>query len=278
MDPELEQGYNVSLLRSDFPVVLEEWVLRSETFRTGADAQLDCAYDQGPRDKIDLFRCGKINAPLLVFIHGGYWQRGDKSWFSFIAVPFVESGVDVALIGYPLCPQSDMGTIIGQVRKALIWLWRNASSLGVSAEQINLGGHSAGAHLTAMMLATNWSQIGADLPDNLVKTGMPISGLYQLEPLRYTTLNDALGMDASIAHAISPQFLQPVTRAPVLVALGGSETLQFHWQMEQFVEQWSSYGTPIQSFIEPAVDHYDVINRLAESDSDIFNKLSNWLR
>ncbi len=278
IDPELERGYNVSLSRDDFQALLGGWVSRSEEFRTGADAQTDCAYDQGPQDRIDLFRCGNSNAPLLVFIHGGYWQRGDKSGFSFIAEPFVESGVNVALIGYPLCPHTDMGSIAGQIRKAIVWLWRNAEQFGVSSDRINICGHSAGGQLTAMMLATQWSGIANDVPPDLVKTGIPISGLYQLEPLRHTSINDALGMDASVAHGNSPQFFKPLTQAPLLVTLGGTETEQFFWQMNQFVEQWKPFSPSIQTFIEPGVDHFDVIDRLAEFDSSIFQKVRAWLR
>jgi arylformamidase len=278
VDSELEQGYNVSLSRPDFQALLKEWIRRSEEFRTHADSRLDCAYDQSPRDRIDLFRCGDSNAPLLVFIHGGYWQRGDKNWFSFIADAFVQSGVDVALIGYQLCPHTNMSSIVSQIRKAMVWLWRNARSLGISAERINLCGHSAGGQLTAMMLATEWNRISTDVPAFLVKTGIPISGLYQLEPLRHTTINDALGMDASCAHENSPQFLQPSTEAPILVTLGGAETGQFHSQKDQFVERWREFDAPIEAFIEPGVDHYEVINRLAESDSDIFKKIRDWLQ
>ena len=278
IDPELEQGYNVSLSRDDFPVLLGAWASRSEDFRVGADARLDCAYDEGLQDRIDLFHCGDSNAPLLVFIHGGYWQRGDKSGFSFIAEPFVENGVDVALIGYSLCPHTDLGSIAGQIRKAIIWLWRNAEQLGISSDRINICGHSAGGQLTAMMLATQWNAIASEAPTDLVKTGIPISGLYQLEPLRHTTINDALGMDASVARNNSPQFLQPVTAAPILVTLGGGETSQFHWQMDQFAERWRSAEAPIKQFIEPGVDHFEVINRLACADSAIFKKVHAWMR
>jgi arylformamidase len=277
VDSELEQGYNLSLSRPDFQALIKEWIRRSEEFRTRADSRLDCAYDQGPRNRIDLFHCGNSNAPLLVFIHGGYWQRGDKNWFSFVADVFVESGVDVALIGYQLCPHTNMSSIVSQIRTAMVWLWRNARQLGVSAERINLCGHSAGGQLTAMMLATEWNRVATDIPAFLVKTGIPISGLYQLEPLRHTTINDALGMDESCAHENSPQFLQPSTEAPILVALGGAETGQFHWQMDQFIERWKSPEVHIEAFIEPGVDHYDVINRLAESDSDIFKRIRDWL-
>jgi len=278
VDPELEKAYNLSLLRDDFQQLFGGWAVRSETFRASADAQLDCAYDNGSRDKLDLFRCGERSAPLLVFIHGGYWQRGDKSVFSFIAEPFIERGVDVALIGYQLCPVTDMSSLVSQIRKAIIWLWRNSAQSGISADRINLGGHSAGGHLTGMMLATQWNQFGDDLPNNLIKTAIPMSGLYQLEPLRHTTISDALGMDASVAHGNSPYFLKPATDAPILVTIGGGESAQLHWQTDQFVEQWSRYQVSIETHVEAGVDHFDLVNRLARGNSEIFNKVRTWLR
>jgi arylformamidase len=278
VDPELEKGYNLRLLRDDFQQLYESWATRSETFRDNADAQIDCAYDDGPRDKLDLFRCGERGAPLLVFIHGGYWQRGEKAVFSFIAGPFVERGIDVALIGYQLCPAIDMSSLASQIQKAIIWLWRNALQCGISADRINVCGHSAGGHLTGMMLATQWNQLGDDLPHNLVKAAIPMSGLYQLQPLRQTTINDALGMDASIAHDNSPYFLKPATDAPILVTIGGGESAELHWQTHQFVEKWSRYQVPIETHVEADVDHIDLVNRLARGDSEIFNKVHAWLR
>jgi arylformamidase len=278
IDPELEKGYNVRLLRDDIPQLFESWTLRSKLFCSHADAQLNCAYDDGPRDKLDLFRCGDRDAPLLVFFHGGYWQRGDKSLFSFIAEPFVERGIDVALIGYQLAPEIDLSSMVGQLRKAMIWLWRNADRYEISAHRINVCGHSAGGHLTAMMLTTGWQQFGDDLPVDLVKTAIPMSGLYQLEPLRHTTINDALGMDAEAAYNNSPYFLQPPTNAPILVTIGGDESPQLRWQTDQFVDHWGRYTAPIEVHVEPGVDHFDLANRLADCDSEFFSKAHAWLR
>ena len=278
VDAELEQGYNVRLLRNDFEKLFESWTARSSVFRGNADTQLDCAYDDGPRDRLDLFRCGERGAPLLVFIHGGYWQRGDKSVYSFVAEPFVEQGVDVALIGYQLCPDIDMASMVAQLQKAIMWLWRNAAQYGISADRINICGHSAGGHLSAMMLTTSWRQFGDDLPHNIVKTGIPMSGLYQLEPIQHTTIADALQMDTLVAHGNSPYFLKPETDAPILVTIGGGESPQLRWQTDQFIKQWSHYEAPIESHVEADVDHFDLINRLASGDSEIFNKIRGWLR
>lgn len=277
IDPVLEKGYDVRLLRDDFAQIVEGWTARSAGLRANADCQLDCAYDTGDRDKLDIFRCGEKDAPLFVFIHGGYWQRGDKSVYSFVAQSFLETGADVALIGYELCPAIDMPGMAEKMRKAVTWLWQNAADVGISADHINLSGHSAGGHLTALLLATNWDRLNPALPRDLLKSGIPISGLYQLDPLRQTTISDALRLTDQTSRANSPQFLVPATSAPVLATLGGAETPQFHWQTDQFVEAWGKHDIKLEHHVEPDVDHFDVVNRLADTSSAIFRKTRDWL-
>ncbi len=278
VDTALEAGYNVRLLVDDFDGLIENWSQRSATFASKVDSVLDQPYDTGDRDKLDVFRCGKPGAPLFVFIHGGYWQRGDKSVYSFVAESFLQAGVDVALVGYELCPSATMEGMVDKHRTAVAWLWRNAADLGISADRINLSGHSAGGHLTAMLLATDWMRFAPDLPADILKTGIPISGLYQLAPIRQTTIADALGLDTEIAARISPQFLKPNMKAPILVTLGGGETPEFHWQTDRFVEEWRKYDPSIGYHAEPDVDHFGVVERLADSDSAIFGKVHDWLR
>ena len=265
------------MLVDDFDGLINTWFQRSEQFRSTVDTSLNCQYDEGEKNKLDIFRCGKPNAPLYVFVHGGYWQRGDKSVYSFVAESFVRSGIDVALIGYQLCPESSMTGIVNQIRTALIWLWRNAHNYAISKDRINISGHSAGGHITGMILATDWQQISSDLPKDLVKTGIPISGLYQLEPLRKTTIADALGLDDVESMALSPHFFEPITTAPILVTLGGAETPEFHWQTDQFVEKWKLNEAPLEYHADPDVDHFGVVERLASKDSQIFKKISDWL-
>lgn len=269
-EAELEREYDVRKLRDDFDDLIVAWSERSSAFRAVAECRPDVSYGPGPRDRLDLFLCGRSDAPVLVYLHGGYWQRGDKSIYSFVAAPFVTRGASVVVANYDLCPTGTIGSITSQVRDAIVWLWRNAERLGLSRERIYVSGHSAGGHLTAMCLATDWSALADDLPIDVVKGGIPISGLYDLDPLRQTTINDAMAMDEASAHACSPMFLKPVSDAPVLVTLGGQETRQFHRQTERFVETWKTHGTTIEQYTEPGVDHFDVVNRLAEMDSGIF--------
>ncbi len=278
LQQEMEKAYNVRLLRDDAEAVLQDWSNRSEQFRLNADSSLDCGYGLGPKDRLDVFRGGDSDAPLYLFIHGGYWQRGDKSVYSFVAEPFVQANVNVALIGYELCPGATMTDIPGSIQRAVTWLWNNAESYGVSSERINLSGHSAGGHLTAMALATDWATLDADIPHDVIKTGIPISGLYQLEPLRRTTISDVLGLDDEETRRLSPFFHKPTSSAPILLTVGGAETGQFHWQTDQLIESWSSTDIIIGKHIEPDVDHFDILNQLADSNSEIFNYILGWLK
>jgi len=278
VDPIKEKGYNVRLLVDDFDGLISRWSDRSEKFRQNVDSSLNCQYGDGEKDKLDIFRCGEANAPLFIFIHGGYWQRGDKSVYSFVAESFINSGIDVALIGYQLCPGASMTNIVEKIQEAIIWIWRNAENYSISKNRINVSGHSAGGHITGMILATDWHQISNDLPKDVVKTGIPISGLYQLEPIRETTIADALGLDNEESLALSPHFFEPKTNAPILVTLGGGETPEFHWQTDNFVKKWKQHNAPLNYHAEPDVDHFGVVERLASIDSQIFIKVKSWLK
>ena len=277
IDPILEKGYNVRLLVEDFDGLIEKWSNRSEKFRETVDSSLNCKYGSGEKDKLDIFRSGKPNAPLFIFVHGGYWQRGDKSVYSFVAESFVNSGIDVALIGYQLCPSASMTNIVDKIREAVIWIWNNADDYAISKNRINVSGHSAGGHITGMILATNWKEISEDLPSDIVKTGIPISGLYQLDPIRETTIADALGLDDVESKELSPHFFKPHTDAPILVTLGGGETPEFHWQTDHFVDKWKEHRAPLDYFAEPKVDHFGVVERLANKESQIFKKVRDWI-
>ena len=128
-----------------------------------------------------------------------------------------------------------------------------------------------------MVLATDWREISKDLPEDIIKTGIPISGLYQLDPIRETTIADALGLDDEESLRLSPHFFYPPTQAPIMVTLGGGETHEFHWQTDNFVNKCKNFKVPLDYFAEPEVDHFGVVERLANKDSEIFHKVKEWL-
>jgi arylformamidase len=276
IDETLEAQYNARAARADYDQVMEEWIQRSEAFRSSSGGFLDAAYGPGERHRMDIFPADN-SGPTLIYLHGGYWQRGDKSAYSFVAEPFVARGVNVVLMNYSLCPEATVPGITDEVRQGLSWLYRNGSEYGLAATRINLTGHSAGGHLTAMMLATPWNEIGADLPADLVKSGIPISGLYDLEPLRNTTINRAARIDAEAVRTCSPQRLDPAPGARVLAVVGGGETRAFHDQATSLARRWSQAGARVEQHTEPGVDHFDVVNRLADPGSELFTRTLDWL-
>lgn len=278
IDPELEQQYNNMARRPDAPELLAGLAGRSADYRARADAALNCAYGDHAREMLDIFRCGSARAPLLVYLHGGYWQRGDRSMYSYLAEAFNAAGADVAIVGYPLCPEASMTQITHSVRAALAWLWKNASRLGVDAGRINLAGHSAGGHLTAMALATRWPELDPALPPDLLKSAIPISGLYRLEPLMPTTISEALNLDTAEIEELSPVNLAAGCDAPMLVVVGGAETAEFFSQADSLVDAWSRPGLVIDRYVDADADHFDVVIHLGDSDSEFFGRVYAWLR
>jgi len=272
---ELERQYNVRLARPDFEsVVIPGWTARSARFRAGANARIDMAYGAQPREQLDVFAAdGAAAAPAIVFFHGGYWQRFDKSVFSFVAEPFVRRGVSVVLPNYDLCPAVRIGQIPEQARRAVAWVWRNARELSIDRNRIYVMGHSAGGHITAMLMATRWPSVAPDLPGDLVKGAIPISGLFELEPLRHTSINRGLGMDEEEAANQSPMNHEPATCAPQLVVCGGKESAEFHRQSDAYAQAFSTKERRIERFTVPSRDHMDELDDLADAHATFFQKV-----
>jgi len=269
----LEAEYNLVARRgADFPDLVERWLSRSAAHREASGARVDIAYGEGDREKLDFFSGGDADGPLIIYIHGGYWQRGDKNMYSFVTEGFIRHGVSVAMLNYNLTPSVRMGQIPPQIRKAIAWIWHNASDLGYSRDRIFVMGHSAGGHLTAMMMATDWPAFDAALPADLVRGGMPVSGLYELEPLVHTTLNTGPQMDIAEARQESPCFIPPVTNAPQLVVVGGGETSEFFRQSDDYVAQYQTADRVMERYDVPDDDHFDELERLTEDDSVFFQK------
>lgn len=270
---EIEAQYNLRAGRPDYETtVIPDWIKRSTRARETLDGRLDITYGSSDRQKIDMFTAGKPDAPTLVYFHGGYWQRGEKAIYSFLAEPFVRHGVNVAIIGYDLCPAVSITTISAQAREALAWIWRHAGDLDVMHDRLTVMGHSAGGHITGMMMGTDWTALAGDLPIDLVKAGIPVSPLNDLEPLRFTSLNDGVRMDAAEARAESPMNHPPVTNAPQLIITGELETAEFQRQADMYVEAFATASRSIERYVVPDSDHFDELNALADDESVFFQE------
>ena len=243
---------------------------RAEAFTAAsARAELDLAYGPHERERIDLFLPEADSAPLFAFIHGGYWQWNEREPFAFLCEQLVPAGAAFANIEYALCPNVTLTELTDQLRRAITYLWREADRFGYGRDRIVVSGHSAGGHLTAMMMATDWPAFADGLPGDVVAGGLPISGIYDLEPIRLTPLNEAVRMDEAEARALSPMFLAPTTTAPMVVVVGGTESGEFHRQGETFAETWRGHGVPAEVLVPPGRDHFTVLNALAEPGHDL---------
>jgi arylformamidase len=256
--------YSPSKSVKNTPAYFEQWLNRSAPARDSLNCQLDLAYGEGERETIDLF-FAENSTKWLVFIHGGYWQAMTKNHFSYIAPPLVQSGYNVAVVEYHLCPEVTVATITEQCRKAIAWLYHHASDYDSVCEEMIISGHSAGGHLTAMMFATDWDKY--NMSSSIIKGGIAISGLFDLEPLVQTTINEPLHLDNASARAISPIHFKPRVDAPMIVAVGGLESSEFHRQSRLIYETdaWKNIAqAPIS--IENK-HHFDVVDLIMDTSS-----------
>jgi arylformamidase len=246
----------------EHPEYFRRWAEDSAAVRRARPCRLDIPYDS---ERLDLFPAERAAAPCLLFIHGGYWQALDKSDFSFLAPAFQDAGCALAVVNYTLAPKAGLDEIVRQNRAAVAWLYRNARAYGVDPERIHVAGHSAGGHLTAMVLATAWAAFGLDR--NPVRGACAISGLYDLEPIRLCYLNDVLGLDAAAAERNSPLHHLPKQSPPLILSVGTGETDEFLRQQESFAAAWRAAGLPLEIADQPGDNHFDVVGRLGQQSA-----------
>lgn len=231
---------------------------------------IDVAYGPHPRERVDIFLPEQDNAPLFAFIHGGYWQWNGKEGFEFLAKELNAAGAAFANIEYELCPAVTMEELADQCRRAIAYLWREAAQYGYNPSHIVVSGHSAGGHLTSLMQATDWPAFEDGLPSDIVAAGLPISGIYDLEAIRLTPLNDPLGMKPEDVGPLSPMFLEPLTRSPSIIAFGGAEYDEFDRQAEDMAKAWAAKGMETSTLNLPGRDHFTALSALAETDHALF--------
>jgi arylformamidase len=263
-----EAQYNNRAMVPEHPQIFVRWKESSQRARDQLGGDLDVAFGEHPLQRLDVFRGKGKSQALLLFIHGGYWRSLDKSDFSFIAPPLVERGITVALNNYRLCPFVSLEDLVHDNLAACAWLWRHARHVGADPDRIFVCGHSAGGHLTTMMMAALWPSYAPDLPATLVKGGLAISGLYDLSPLIHTNVNNDLHLTPERAERCSPAFMPPPAGALLYTAVGGQESDEFKRQNRLIGEKWRA----VFKKDAPALDcnHFTVVEQLAQPDTPLF--------
>ena len=254
----LDAGYNNTLAVSDSSALLQDFDERSADLRAAHGEHLDLRYGPAPRNRIDYFAAEKPG-PLLIFIHGGYWQMRAKETFSFLAAGPLAHGIHVAMVGYTLAPDASLTEIVAEVRAAISWLKNNSAEFGGNTERMIVSGWSAGGHLTAMCL---------DEPG--VIGGVAISGIYDLEPVRLSYLNDKLRLTDEEETSLSPLHL-PLSSNPLTITYGTGELPELQRQSEQFGD--ARHSLPGDVVPQPQHNHFTILNELAAVDGAITREL-----
>jgi arylformamidase len=268
MSNEYDLKYNPRLTVSNAPELLANWTKASAAVRNNADCVLDVPYGDAPTEKADIFRSVGKSQALMIFIHGGYWRALDKFDFSFIAPAFTRRGVTVLVPNYALCPAVTVEHIVKQMLQATAWAYRHRAKYGAAGNPVYVIGHSAGGHLTAMMLAAAWEIYAKDLPATVVSAGLSVSGVYDLtEIVRTPSINGDVRLTDADAIMASPINYTPSPAVRLYTAVGALENEGFHIQNRLIGDRWHAiHEIDVQC---EGANHFTVLDQLVDPAAEL---------
>jgi arylformamidase len=262
----VEREYNNRALVPDYQDYFDRWERDSDFVRATLPGTLDLAYGLDPRQRIDIFPARKGSERLLVFIHGGYWRGLDKRMFAWIAPSWVAADVSVALVGYRLCPQVRIPDIVDDVIAATNWIFAHGGAHGAGTGRVVVSGHSAGGHLTGALFAAPRNALAFDI--ERLAGGVPISGLFDFEPLPLFSGNAELRLDRDSAKRLDLYDKTPTIPAPLVVAVGGRESDEFKRQSRVIAEAWKPQVR--EHLVLPDLHHFSVVDAFAERGNPLY--------
>jgi arylformamidase len=264
---QLDAAYNNTAAVAERDAIVADWTARSDRVRQRHRGHLDLAYGDSPRERLDLFLAVDPNAPTLAFIHGGYWQMNDKENFAFLADGVLPRGINLAVVEYTLAPAARLDRIVAEVRRAARWLGEHLGDYGADPARLYASGHSAGGHLTA-----------ATMPLPVVRGGLAISGIYDLEPIRLNYLNEKLGLDPAEAERNSPLLHLPPTAGELIVAYGAKELPELRRQSVEYAQAWVEGGLPGHLLPIDGANHFTILEALADPQGALTQALLGMIR
>ncbi|OYW66881.1 MAG: alpha/beta hydrolase [Bosea sp. 12-68-7] len=269
MSGDYEIQYNNRARVPEHPQIIASWARDAEAYRAEALCELGVSYGESERQRYDLFKPETMRGNAIVlFIHGGYWQALDRSFFSHLARGLNRRGVPVAVVGYDLCPQVELGHIVWEMQQAAAALWQRYTLPVVAS------GHSAGGHLAACLLATNWANVEENLPEHLVPAAYGVSGLYNLKPLTETSINGALGLSFEAAERESPLFWPAPSGLVMDAVVGGEESEEYFKQSRRIVDVWGLSGVRTRYEEIVGANHFTVIAGLADPENAMTRRIA----
>jgi arylformamidase len=258
---ELDKDFDVEKSVPDFMVYARAWFARAEETRAKLECRLQVPYGPTLMETVDVFPATSPppgGAPIVVFIHGGYWRILTANELSHMALGPVAAGYAVVNVTYGLCPGVTIPEITRQIRAAVAWTYRNAESFGGDPAKIYVTGHSAGGHLAMMAGLTDWAGVYG-LPGDIIKGLLPVSGVFDLRPLQYSFMQPSLRLTGTDVQEYSPTLLARPCPIPTIVAWGGAETNAFHQQSGAFFTAWTQAGNTPTKLVVPDTNHFTVV-------------------
>ena len=262
-----DRMYNNRALVPDFADHFAHWTNASAQARDALKPQVDVRYGDGLNETLDIFPAARADAPVVIFIHGGYWRSLDKSDHSFVAPALRDMGACVVVVNYALCPGTTeqpvtVPDIALQMAKATAWVWRHIAAHGGNRHNISVIGHSAGGHLAAMLLACDWKKLGRDLPAGLLRKAMSISGLFDLDPVRKTLfVQGDLKLTPAHVRMASPAKWQRPGKGVLFTVVGGNESPEFLRHNRLIHQAWGPKTVPVCEAL-PGMNHFSVVTDL----------------
>jgi len=253
----LDDSYDNHKAVPESAAMFNDWIARSKAFRSAHCQYLDIPYGPLEREKIDYYSAGP-NTPLVIFIHGGFWQQYSKNDFAFLAESYLKEGISLAMVDYPLAPQANMDQIVTSSANAVQFIGQHISEWGGNPQNVILSGWSAGGHLCV----TSMSKMK-------VKAVVSISGIYELEPLIGSFLNKNLQMDLAIAKRNSPMLNLPKGTTPIYLFIGGSELSEMRRQSYAFADQLKGVKYPVELVDIPEKNHFTMLEQFASLEGAV---------
>lgn len=274
----LDTQYNNRLHVPEYADYFNRWELLSRDTEQKLPVIKDVPYGNLQRERLDIYPSLQPQSKTLIFLHGGYWQMLDKAMFQFIANGFHSYGVTNVLLTYPFAPEVSIEQIVLSCREAIKWLYRNVSAFNGDPNQMYVAGHSAGGHLAAMLMATDWKLFDPGLPTNMLKGTCAISGLFNLVPIHLSNINKVLKMSMETAKCNSPVSLEPSNSCPLIIAVGEAETAEFNDQSKEIYTCWKNKGIDTQLLQLPGQNHYSIAETIVDPKSSLHQALRKLMK
>ncbi|WP_221391505.1 alpha/beta hydrolase [Dyadobacter sp. NIV53] len=261
---ELDAEYDVEKAVPDFLEYIHYFTKSSETARGLLESRTVVSYGETLMERLTVYPAKNPDAPVMLFVHGGYWRLGIGDEYDFVALGPSQAGFTVVNITYALTPVVNIPEMVRQVRSAIAWTAKNISNFNGNPDSIFVAGHSAGAHLSAMAITTDWSAYG--LPADTIKGVLAVSGLYDLEPVSQTFVQPSVCITAEQILSSSPILLIGQSNVPLTVVWGALETAAFQEQSYNYLKAWQHAGNQADSLVVSNANHFNILKGFETAD------------